>query len=61
MERGVTDVFQEDLNMMVGGGLDHPDYERNSSIDEDFDPQCDVEEEEDRNAQFCPTEFDETD
>jgi hypothetical protein len=60
MARGVTDMFQEDLNSMVGGGINHLDDGKNSQPDEDSDLLRD-EDEKDRNTRSSPTEFDELD
>jgi hypothetical protein len=59
MARGVTDVFQEDLDSMVGGGIYQPDDEGDSLID-DADPQM-REDEEDSHTRYRTTEFDELD
>jgi len=53
-------MFQEDLNSMVGGGINHLDDGKNSQPDEDSDLLRD-EDEKDRNTRSSPTEFDELD
>jgi hypothetical protein len=60
MERGVTDVFQEDLNSMVGGGFDHSNEEMDCPSVDNFDLLYD-EDEIDRVMHPNPGEFDESD
>ena len=59
MAQGVTDVFQEDLNSMVGGGFGQPD-ERERQRDEEVDWMLN-ENEPDQNNRSALTDFDELD